>query len=133
MSESYFFNTFHLSLLCYGHLTHKKILYKVDSPKQFFSSAISVAATRNTCFVSKQEVPSDHGRTPDSAPLGILMYFCNSSCVTGLTNPGNKSILAKEAKNAMKNHILKPLTFTLIMLSSKQTVEISQKLTVFFK
>ena len=32
----------------------------------------------------------------------------------------------------MKNHILKPLTFTLIMLSSIQTVEIPQILTVFF-
>ena len=62
----------------------KYILYKVDSPKHF-SSAISVAATHNTCFVSKQEVPSDHGRKPDSAPLRILMYLCNLSHVTGLT------------------------------------------------
>ena len=38
----------------------------------------------------------------------------------------------KKGKNAIKNHILKPLTFTLIMLSSIQTVEIPQKLTVFF-
>ena len=36
----------------------------------------------------------------------------------------------KKAKNAMKNHILKPLTFTLIMFSSMQTVEIPQKLTI---
>ena len=47
-------------------------------------------------------------------------------------NPGDRCILAKKAKNAMKNHILKPFTFTLIMLSSIQTVEIPQKLTVFF-
>ena len=53
--------------------------------KTVFSSAISVAATQNTRFVGKQEVPSDHGRKPDSAPLGILMYFCNLSRVTGLT------------------------------------------------
>ena len=35
-------------------------------------------------------------------------------------------------KNALKNHILKPQTFTLIMLSSIQTAGIPQKLTVFF-
>ena len=47
-------------------------------------------------------------------------------------NPGDRYILAKKAKHVMKNHILKPLTFTLIMLSSIQAVEISQKITVFF-
>ena len=48
-------------------------------------------------------------------------------------NPGDRCILAKKAKNAMKNHILKPLTFCLIMLSSIQVVEIPLKLTVFIK
>ena len=46
----------------------------------------------------------------------------------GLT--GTDVFRPKKAKNVMKNHILKPFTFTLIMLSSIQTVEISQKLTV---
>ena len=32
----------------------------------------------------------------------------------------------------MKNHILKPPTFTLIMLLSKQPVKIPEKITVFF-
>ena len=33
----------------------------------------------------------------------------------------------------MKNHILKPPTFTLIMLSSIQPVRITKKITVFLK
>ena len=35
------------------------------------------------------------------------------------------------AKNVMKNHILKPPTFTLIMLLSIQPVKIPEKITVF--
>ena len=84
MSESETFYHIPSVIIMLRSFDTKNILYKVDSPKQFFS-AISVAATKKTRFVSKQEVPSDHGRKPDSAPLGILMYFCNLSCVTGLT------------------------------------------------
>ena len=39
--------------------------------------------------------------------------------------------MAEKGQKAMGNHILKPLTFTVIMLSSIQTVEIFQKLTLF--
>ena len=63
----------------------KKLYCTKLTPQNGFSSAIYVAATRNTCFASKQEVPSDHGRKPDSALLGILMYFGNLSRVMGLT------------------------------------------------
>ena len=35
------------------------------------------------------------------------------------------------AKNVMKNHILKPPTFTLIMLLSIQPLKIPEKITVF--
>ena len=38
----------------------------------------------------------------------------------------------KNAKNVMKNHRLKPPTFTLIMLLSIQPVKIPEKIAVFF-
>ena len=47
---------------------------------------------------------------------------------------GTEVFWPKNAKNVMKNHILKPPTFTLIMLLSIQPVKIPEKIhvTVFF-
>ena len=44
---------------------------------------------------------------------------------------GTEVFWQKNAKKVMKNHILKPPTFTLIMLSSIQPVRIPKKKTVF--
>ena len=44
---------------------------------------------------------------------------------------GTEVFWQKNAKNEMKNHILKPPTFTLIMLLSIQPVKIPEKITVF--
>ena len=44
---------------------------------------------------------------------------------------GTEVFWQKNAKKIMKNHILKPPTFTLIMLSSIQPVRIPKKITVF--
>ena len=44
---------------------------------------------------------------------------------------GTEVFWQKNGKKVMKNHILKPPTFTLIMLSSIQPVRISKKITVF--
>ena len=44
---------------------------------------------------------------------------------------GTEVFWLKNAKNEIKNHILKPLTFTLIMLLSIQPVKIPEKITVF--
>ena len=44
---------------------------------------------------------------------------------------GTEIFWQKNAKKVMKNHILKPPTFTLIMLSSIQPVRIPKKITVF--
>ena len=44
---------------------------------------------------------------------------------------GTEGFWQKNAKNVMKNHILKPPTFTLIMLLSIQPVKIPEKITVF--
>ena len=44
---------------------------------------------------------------------------------------GTEVFWQKNAKKVMKNHILKPPTFTLIMLSSIQPVQIPKKITVF--
>ena len=44
---------------------------------------------------------------------------------------GTEVFWQKNAKKVMKNHILKPPTFTLIMLSSIQPVLIPKKITVF--
>ena len=44
---------------------------------------------------------------------------------------GTEVFWQKNAKKVMKNHILKPPTFTLIMLSSVQPVRIPKKITVF--
>ena len=44
---------------------------------------------------------------------------------------GTEVFWLKNAKKVMKNHILKPPTFTLIMLSSIQPVKIPEKITVF--
>ena len=44
---------------------------------------------------------------------------------------GTEVFWQKNAKKVMKNHILKPPTFTLIMLSSIQPVRIPKKITVF--
>ena len=44
---------------------------------------------------------------------------------------GTEVFWKKNAKKVMKNHILKPPTFTLIMLSSIQPVRIPKKITVF--
>ena len=46
---------------------------------------------------------------------------------------GTEVFWKKNAKKVMKNHKLKPPTFTLIMLSSIQPVKIPEKITVFFK
>ena len=44
---------------------------------------------------------------------------------------GTEVFWQKNAKNVMKTHILKPPTFTLIMLLSIQPVKIPEKITVF--
>ena len=44
---------------------------------------------------------------------------------------GTEVFWQKNAKNVMKNHILKPPTLTLIMLLSIQPVKIPEKITVF--
>ena len=44
---------------------------------------------------------------------------------------GTEVFWQKNAKNVMKNHILKPPTFTLIMLLSLPPVKIPEKITVF--
>ena len=44
---------------------------------------------------------------------------------------GTEVFWQKNAKKVMKNHILKPPTFTLIMLTSIQPVRIPKKITVF--
>ena len=44
---------------------------------------------------------------------------------------GTEVFWQKMQKNVMKNHILKPPTFTLIMLLSIQPVKIPEKITVF--
>ena len=44
---------------------------------------------------------------------------------------GTEVFWQKNAKKVMKNHIPKPPTFTLIMLSSIQPVQIPKKITVF--
>ena len=44
---------------------------------------------------------------------------------------GTEVFWQKNAKKVMKNHRLKPPTFTLIMLSSIQPVRIPKKITVF--
>ena len=47
-------------------------------------------------------------------------------------NAWDRGFLAKKCKKCKKNHILKPPTFTLIMLLSIQPVKIPEKITVFF-
>ena len=128
-----FFITCHPSLLCYGHLTHKKYTINISITKTVFSFANSVDASQNTCIVSKKEVPNEYDRKPDSATLGILLYFCNLSQRYGLDiYTRDRHILAKMQKNVMKKHTLKPPTFTnMIMLSSIQPVKIPQKLIDF--
>ena len=44
---------------------------------------------------------------------------------------GTEVFWQTNAKKVMKNHIMKPSTFTLIMLSSIQPVRIPKKITVF--
>ena len=44
---------------------------------------------------------------------------------------GTEVFWQKNAKNVMKNHILKTPTFTLIMLLSIQPIKIPEKMTVF--
>ena len=58
---------------------------KISLTKTVFSFASSVDALQNTCVLSKQKVSNEYDRKPDSAPLGILLYFCNLSSVTVLT------------------------------------------------
>ena len=72
-------------------------------------------------------------RKPDSAPLGIPYYFCNLSMLQSLLKIclGQRFFGKKNAKNVMKNPILKPPAFTLIMLLSIQPVKIPEKITVF--
>ena len=118
--------------MCYGHLTQKKYTIKISLTKTVFSFASSVDALQNTCALSKQKVSNEYDRKPDTAPLGILYYFCNLSSVTVLTlTLGTEVFWQKNAKKVMKNHILKPPTFTLIMLSSIQPVRFPKKITVF--
>ena len=45
---------------------------------------------------------------------------------------GTEVFWQTNAKNVMKNHILKTPTFTLIMLLSIQPIKIPEKMTVFF-
>ena len=65
--------------------TQKKNTIKISLTKTVFSFASSVDALQNTCVLSKQKVSNECDRNPDSAPLGILLYFCNLSSVTVLT------------------------------------------------
>ena len=66
--------------------THtKKNTIKISLTKTVFSFANSVDALQNTCVLSKQKVSNEDDRKPDSATLGILLYFCNLSSVTVLT------------------------------------------------
>ena len=60
--------------------------------------------------------------------------FSFASSVDALDiNAWDRGISAKKkCKKVTKNHILKPPTFTLIMLSSIQPVRIPKKITVFF-
>ena len=77
----------------------QKIYYKISLTKTVFSFANSVYASQNTCIVSKQEVPNEYDRKPDSATLGILLYFCNLSQRYGLDiNTKDRHILAKKCK-----------------------------------
>ena len=46
---------------------------------------------------------------------------------------GTEVFWQKNAKNVMKNHLLKTPTFTLIMLLSIQPVKIPEKITVFLR
>ena len=64
-------------------------------------------------------------------PVVFLQFI---KCYGFDINAWDRGILAKKMqKKVMKNHILKPPTFTLIMLSSIQPVKIPEKITVFFK
>ena len=77
----------------------RKYTIKLSLTKTVFSFANSVDASQNTCIVSKQEVPNEYDRKPDSATFGILLYFCNLSQCYGLDiNTRDRHILAKKAK-----------------------------------
>ena len=65
--------------------TKKKYTIKNSLTKIVFSFASSVDALQNTCVLSKQKMSNESDRKPDSAPLAILLYFCNLSSVTVLT------------------------------------------------
>ena len=112
----------------------KKYTIKISLTKTVFSFANSVDALQNTCVLvnRKCQMSMTENQIQQSAPLGILLYFCNLSIVTVLTlTLGAEVFWPKNAKKVMKNHILKPPTFTLIMLSSIQPVKIPEKMTLF--
>ena len=67
-----------------------------------FSCASSVDALQNKCVLSKQKVSNEYDRKPDSAPLGILLYFFNLSSVTVLTKTLGTEVF--EQKNAKKSN-----------------------------
>ena len=79
------FNQIPLSIFVLQSFDTQKNTIKISLTKTVFSFASSVDALQNTCVLSKQKVSNEYDRKPDSAPLGILLYFCNLSSVTALT------------------------------------------------
>ena len=70
---------------CVTVIWHKKYTTKKFTHQDGIFFASSVDALQNTRVVSKQKVSNEYDRKPDSAPLGILLYFWNLSSVTVLT------------------------------------------------
>ena len=92
---------FHCPFLCYSHLTQKKNTIKNSHTKTVFSFASSVDALQNTCVLSKQKVSNEYDRKPDSAPLGILLYFLQFITYYGFDiNAWDRGILAKKCKKS---------------------------------
>ena len=85
MLKPEFFYPIPLSIFVLRSFDTKKYTIKISLTKIVFSFASSVDALKNTCVLSKQKVSNEYDRKPDSAPLGILYYFCNLSSVTVLT------------------------------------------------
>ena len=74
-----------LSIFVLQSFDTQKYTIQISLTKTVFTFASSVDALQNTCVLSKQKVSNEYDRKPDSAPLGILLYFCNLSSVTVLT------------------------------------------------
>ena len=85
MLKPEFFYQITLSIFVLQSFDTKKNTIKISLTKTVFSFASYVDALQNTCVLSKQKVSNVYDRKPDSAPLGILLYFCNLSSVMVLT------------------------------------------------